>query len=72
MQCRASADSLLVQAGVVSSGNSLDWVKEDWDIMQQNGAAVKEMEAAGIAWALHFFDIPFFCLKSITDIVDGE
>ena len=31
-----------VPAGVVSSGNSLDWVKEDWDIMQQNGTAVKE------------------------------
>ncbi|KAK9821682.1 hypothetical protein WJX74_007745 [Apatococcus lobatus] len=64
--------ALKLQAGVVSSGNSLDWVKEDWDIMQQNGAAVKEMEAAGIAWALHYFDIPFFCLKSITDIVDGD
>ncbi len=40
--------------------------------MQQNNVAVKEMEAAGIAWALHFFGTPFFCLKSITDIVDGE
>lgn len=57
--------------GVVSSGNSMDFVQADLDNMQAQGAAVKEMEAAGIAWSAHLFGTPFFALKSITDIVDG-
>jgi 5'-methylthioadenosine nucleosidase len=30
------------------------------------------MEAAGIAWIAHLADIPMFCVKVITDIVDGD
>ncbi len=37
------------QEGVVSSGNSLDYCQQDWDQMHASEAAVKEMEAAGIA-----------------------
>ena len=40
--------------------------------MEENDAAVKEMEGAAIAWAAHFFSTPLFALKSITDIVDGD
>ena len=60
------------QEGVVSSGNSLSYSKEDWDQMTAIGAAVKEMEAAGISWVAHLHDVPFIALKSITDIVDGD
>ena len=60
-----------LQAGIVSSGNSLDYTKEDMDVMEQHGASVKEMEAAAIAWAAHLHACPMFALKAITDIVDG-
>ena len=34
----------------MSSGNSLDYCKEDMDRLLENEASVKEMEAAGISW----------------------
>ena len=61
-----------MQEGVVSSGNSLDYSKEDWDQLASIGAAVKEMEAAGISWVAHLHNVPFLALKAITDIVDGD
>lgn len=64
--------SVCKQEGVVSSGNSLDYSKEDWDQMAANEAAVKEMEAAGISWVAHLHGVPFLAVKSITDIVDGD
>ena len=30
------------------------------------------MEASGIVWVTHLYDVPFLALKSVTDIVDGE
>ena len=60
------------QAGMVSSGNSLDYTEQDMTFMTSNKVAVKEMEAAGVAWVAAMFKAPMFCLKSITDIVDGE
>lgn len=39
--------------------------------MLEQKVAVKEMEAAAIAWVAALFHIPMFSLKSITDIVDG-
>ncbi|CAL5224332.1 g7003 [Coccomyxa viridis] len=64
--------ALKLKEGVVSSGNSLDYSKEDWDQLESIGAAVKEMEAAGISWVTHLHDVPFIALKAITDIVDGD
>lgn len=64
-------DVIAVQDGIVSSGNSLGYSKEDMELMVQHGVAVKEMEAAAIAWAAHLFATPFLALKAITDIVDG-
>lgn len=64
--------ALGLKEGVVSSGNSLDFTKEDMERMLQHGVAVKEMEAAAIAWSAHLFGTPMFALKSITDIVDGD
>lgn len=60
-----------MQDGIVSSGNSLGHSKEDMELMIQHGVAVKEMEAAAIAWAAHLHDTPFLALKAITDLVDG-
>jgi hypothetical protein len=57
---------------VVSTGNSLDYCQQDWDQMHASEAAVKEMEAAGIAWAAALHGTPLLALKAITDIVDGD
>lgn len=35
-------------------------------------ASVKDMEAAAIAWVANLAKIPLFCVKVITDIVDGD
>lgn len=56
---------------MVSSGNSLDYTEQDMAFMLSNQVAVKEMEAAAVAWVAAMFQTPMFCLKSITDIVDG-
>lgn len=61
-----------MQEGRVSSGNSLDFTEEDMTRMEAAGADIKEMEAAAIAWTAHLFEVPFFSVKSITDIVDGS
>ena len=61
-----------VQAGVVSTGNSLDYVDKDMEIMVENKAAVKEMEANAIAWVASMFGTPLIALKAVTDIVDGD
>ena len=60
-----------VQSGIVSSGNSLDFTMEDLHLFEAHGVAVKEMEAAAVAWAAHLHATPVFALKAITDIVDG-
>lgn len=40
--------------------------------MTQHKAVVKEMEAAAIAWVAQLFKKPMFCVKAVTDIVDGD
>ncbi|DBB01380.1 hypothetical protein WJX77_000982 [Trebouxia sp. C0004] len=63
--------ALGLKAGMVSSGNSLDYTEQDMTFMSSNKVAVKEMEAAAVAWVAAMFKAPMFSLKSITDIVDG-
>ena len=58
--------------GVVTTGNSLDAHDVDRDIMTQNDASVKDMEAAAIAWVTEHSNTPFLALKVVTDIVDGD
>ena len=61
-----------LKAGVVSTSDSLDSVSRDMELMLSEGAAVKEMEAAAVAWVCKQLGIPFAALKSITDLVDEE
>jgi len=64
--------ALGLKTGVVSSGNSLDYTDRCMGIMEAHGVAVKEMEGAAIAWvACQLFRVPMFCVKAVTDIVDG-
>jgi 5'-methylthioadenosine nucleosidase len=71
LECdRQLAQRLALKVGIVSTGDSLDCSAEDWQRIKASGAAVKEMEAAGIAWVCEHHAVPLTLLKSITDIVD--
>jgi 5'-methylthioadenosine nucleosidase len=65
------ASAVGAKLGVVSTSDSLDCSPDDLNLMRSEGAAVKEMEAAAIAWVCQQASVPFFALKAITDIVDG-
>jgi 5'-methylthioadenosine nucleosidase len=58
--------------GVCTTGNSLDKTDEDERRMLANDAAVKDMEAAAIAWSCALHNQPWLGLKVVTDIVDGD
>ena len=70
--CNRLANDLGYKIGIVTTGNSLDANDTDREIMKVNEASVKDMEAAAIAWVAEQATIPFFALKCVTDIVDGE
>lgn len=40
--------------------------------MAENDASVKDMEAAAIAYVAEQANVPFFAVKVVTDIVDGD
>lgn len=58
--------------GVCTTGNSLDKHDIDDFHMESNDASVKDMEAAAIAWSCQLHNTPYFGLKVVTDIVDGD
>lgn len=66
----AEAQRIGAKLGVVSTSNSLDWPDLDAAVMAAHGAAVKEMEAAAVAWVCWLTGTPVFALKAITDLVD--
>ena len=65
------ADKLGYKTGICTTGNSLDKVDKDDEIMKENDASVKDMEAAAIAWVCKMNDLPYLGVKVVTDIVDG-
>lgn len=65
------AETLGYKTGVCTTGNSLDYVERDVEIMKANDASIKDMEAASIAWVAKMHDVPYLGVKVITDIVDG-
>lgn len=68
----ALAKRLGFKMGVVTTGNSLDATTACMERMMGAEASVKEMEAAAFAYVAEAADVPWFCLKSVTDIVDGD
>jgi len=68
---REMANNLGLKTGVVSTGSSLDFTDKDLEMIKSYGGVVKEMEAASIAWVADLYKIPFFAVKSITDLVDN-
>ena len=65
------AEAAGLKQGVVSTADSLDHTAQDMQLMLSEGAVVKEMEAAAVAWLADTLRIPFIALKSVTDVVDG-
>mmetsp|Transcript_5434 Transcript_5434/g.13761 ORF Transcript_5434/g.13761 Transcript_5434/m.13761 type:complete len:252 (+) Transcript_5434:106-861(+) len=70
--CPNMVKELSLKEGVVSTGNRFDLLDKDVETMTANDASVKEMEAAAVAWTCSLSSTPFFCLKSVTDICDGD
>lgn len=58
------------QLSNVSTGDALDYSKEDAHHMTKNEAFVKEMEAAAIGWVCEHHGVPLMPVKVITDFVD--
>jgi len=66
------AKKLSLKTGRISTGNSLDLTPKDLEVMKSNGAVVKEMEAAGIAWVCKIMSTQVLAIKAITDLIDVE
>ena len=68
---RGHASALGCRLGIVTTGDSFDESPVDRERILENGAEVKEMEAAAVAWVAHLHGIPVGALKTITDLVDS-
>lgn len=66
------AMALELKTGAVSTGNSLDLLDIDREIINSNQCVIKDMEAAAIAWVCQTLSIPMFAIKAITDLIDSE
>ncbi len=64
------AKKLNLKTGKISTGNSLDKGWSVTDVMEQNGAIIKDMESAAIAWVCKTMNVPMFAVKAITDLFD--
>ncbi len=71
LQMAKMAKALGLGSGVVSTGNSLDCIDADSEMMEKNNASIKEMEAAAVAYVANQLGVPFIALKAITDLVDS-
>ncbi len=66
------ASSLGFKRARISTGDSLDMTKRDLEMIRANGAIIKEMEAAAVAWVCRMTETPMFAIKVITDLIDGS
>ena len=57
-----------VPAAIISTGNSLNPVAEDFRIMQDYGAAMKEMEGAAVGWVAGLHGKAFSGVKAVTNV----
>jgi nucleoside phosphorylase len=61
-----------VRTAVVSTGNALNPVAEDFRIMADHGAILKEMEGAAVAWVAGLHGVPCAGVKSVTNVYTRE
>jgi 5'-methylthioadenosine nucleosidase len=64
------ATALKLKTGTISTGNSLDLLDKDMQIIMANQAIIKDMEAAAIAWVCRTLSVPMIAVKAITDLID--
>ena len=64
------SEQLGLKKARISTGNSMLASREEEVQMEKNRAVLKEMEAAHIAQVASLFEIPFFAIKGVTDLVD--
>ena len=62
--------ALALPEGIITSGDALDYSKEDREYIAENGGTLKEMEAAAIGWVCGFTRTPLLPVKTVTDWVD--
>ena len=55
----------------ISTGNSLDMTPMDLEMIGKNHAAIKEMEAAAVAWVAWTMEKSFLALKAVSDFLDS-
>lgn len=65
------AEALGLKTAGISTGNSLDMSPMDLEMIRKNHAAVKEMEAAAVAWVAWTMEKPFMALKAVSDFLDS-
>ena len=66
----ALAADLKLKTGTISTGNSLDLQGKDLQIIHENQAIIKDMEAAAVAWVCRTLSVPMIAIKAITDLID--
>jgi len=66
------ARQLGLKRGIISTGDSLDMTETDLVMIRVNGAVIKEMEAAAVAWVCRITRTPMFAVKAVTDLIDGR
>ena len=65
------AKTLGLKTTGISTGNSLDMTPMDLEMIEKNHAAIKEMEAAAVAWVAWTMEKPFMALKAVSDFLDS-
>lgn len=65
------AEALGLKTKGISTGNSLDMTPMDLEMIEKNNAAIKEMEAAAVAWVAWTMEKPFMALKTVSDFLDS-
>ncbi|KAK1305013.1 5'-methylthioadenosine/S-adenosylhomocysteine nucleosidase 1 [Acorus calamus] len=63
---------LNLKVGKLSTGDSLDMSPHDETSILANGATIKDMEGAAVAYVADLLSVPVVFIKAVTDIVDGE
>ncbi|MDO5571167.1 MAG: hypothetical protein Q4F97_06840 [Bacteroidales bacterium] len=66
------AKDLGFKLGRCTTGSSLDMANEDLALIKKNNGELKDMEAAAIAWVASLYNTPLICVKSVTDLCDGD
>jgi adenosylhomocysteine nucleosidase len=57
-------------SGLVHSSSHIARTTEEKRKLRQSGAIIVEMEAAGVARVAQELDVPFYCIRAVSDLAD--